>query len=349
MPSVHRFKRLENTIVRRMFRAIRIGFVAIGRFFKNFFKFIGRKYTFMFVPHSEKKVYNFQVNFISIFFFFFVLAGIIGSFVWYTNNYAQTAGALGDRTSNLKATQANLDQLRDETSNLIKSAKNFEFSLNSTLQTLGLSRMLNKSPETSQKGDLAGFFEFSDSAEGNLREIGELRRLSAWLDEAAKPVEELGGLLSSQNALLRDIPSLWPIKGGIGHISQTFGKNPDPFTGLWYIHTGLDLSTWRVGDPVIATADGQVVTVDYEAFGYGNYVIVKHKHGYYTRYAHLRNASVKKGDRIKQGQVVGFIGNTGKSTGPHLHYEVHVGSNVEDPLKYINIRSSLSASKQKGN
>jgi murein DD-endopeptidase MepM/ murein hydrolase activator NlpD len=120
-----------------------------------------------------------------------------------------------------------------------------------------------------------------------------------------------------------------------------FGQNENPFTGQYYIHKGIDLSTYRQGDPIVATADGQVVTIDYDETGFGNYVIIKHKHGYYTRYAHMQGFKVKIGQRVQQGEVIGWIGNTGLSTGPHLHYEVHVGSDVVDPYKYINIRSSI--------
>ena len=101
----------------------------------------------------------------------------------------------------------------------------------------------------------------------------------------------------------------------------------------------IDFSTYRSGDPVIATASGQVVTVGYDA-SYGNYIIIKHKHGIYTRYAHLMSSRVTKGQFISQRDVIGYVGNTGVTTGPHLHYEVHIGSDVVDPAKYINVKLS---------
>jgi murein DD-endopeptidase MepM/ murein hydrolase activator NlpD len=80
--------------------------------------------------------------------------------------------------------------------------------------------------------------------------------------------------------------------------------------------------------------------VNYEGGGFGNYIIIRHKHGFYTRYAHLLSSRVKNGQKVQQGEVIGYIGNTGLSTGPHLHYEVHIGSDVVDPYKFLNIRSS---------
>jgi murein DD-endopeptidase MepM/ murein hydrolase activator NlpD len=121
-----------------------------------------------------------------------------------------------------------------------------------------------------------------------------------------------------------------------------FGQNENPFTGQYYIHKGIDLSTYRQGDPIVATADGQVVAVDYDAGGFGNNVIIRHKHGFYTRYGHMLSIRVQTGQRVQQGEVIGYIGNTGLSTGPHVHYEVHIGSDVVDPYKYLNIRSSIA-------
>ena len=99
----------------------------------------------------------------------------------------------------------------------------------------------------------------------------------------------------------------------------------------------MDFSTYRSGDPVIATANGQVVTVGYDS-SFGNNVIIKHKHGMYTRYAHLSTIRVKKGQYVSQRDVIGTIGNTGVTTGPHLHYEVHIGSDVVDPAKYVTMK-----------
>jgi Membrane proteins related to metalloendopeptidases len=116
-----------------------------------------------------------------------------------------------------------------------------------------------------------------------------------------------------------------------------FGQNVHPLTGNWYIHKGMDFSTWRSGDPIIATANGRVVSATHDdSFGY--YVIIQHKYGYYTRYAHMSSFIVKKGQMVSQGDVIGYVGASGVATGAHLHYEVHIGSEVVDPANFINVK-----------
>lgn len=339
MASVHEYKRLENRLVRKVKNA---AVIAVG-FFAGIFRAIGRfftrRYTLVFVPHSEKKVYNLHVTVLSISCFLLVVFGFVGAFFWYGLSYTDTQYAMNYREGRLRDTQASLDQLRDETALLLREARNFEGALSSVLSALGISNRNNPSQNTF--GDLSSFLGIRETPQGLLPEVDDIRRLSAYLSEAVDPIIEIGSLLDSQNALLTEIPSIWPIRGGIGHITMFFGQNIHPIFGQYYIHRGIDLATHRSGDPIIAAADGLVVTAEY-AFDYGNFVIIRHKHGYYTRYAHMQNFRVQVGQRVQQGEVIGFIGNTGISTGPHLHYEVHIGSDVVDPYRYITIRNSLS-------
>jgi murein DD-endopeptidase MepM/ murein hydrolase activator NlpD len=342
--SVHKYKRVENNIVRKVKNLA----AAIGRgissFFVRMFKAATHRYTVMLIPHSEKKVYNLHISVLSVVCVCLIMLGILGAFVWYGVGYSDTRSVLANKDNALRDTQANLDELRSGAADLFKSAKGFEAALNQTLQNLGLNRDVANSDQASLSSDLSSFLAINESADGTLKEVSDINQLARYLNDAVVPVEEIGDLINSQNALLTDIPSMWPIRGGIGHVSMLFGQNPNPFTGQYYIHKGIDLSTYRQGDPIIATADGQVVTVDIDLTGFGNYVIIKHKHGFYTRYAHLQSFAVTTGQRVQQGQVIGRIGNTGLSTGPHLHYEVHIGSDVVDPLKYINIRSDIANS-----
>jgi murein DD-endopeptidase MepM/ murein hydrolase activator NlpD len=337
MASAYEYKRLENSIIQRIMNAV----AALGRGGVTALRatghFLTRRYTVVFVPHSEKKVYNFQITVLSMFLFLLVAGGIVGAFFWYGASYNSTRIVLAGKDSRLKETQASVDQLRDEMALLLREARGFENAFSGALSALGSDSV---APQSSS-GDISSFFNIRETQEGLLPEIDDVRQLTTYLSSAKGPIKEIGDMLNSQSALLAEIPSIWPVRGGQGHISMYFGQNINPFSGQYYIHKGIDISTYRSGDPVVTTADGQIVTIDY-ADDFGNYVLIKHKHGYYTRYAHLLSYRVRLGQRVQQGEVIGYIGNTGLSTGPHLHYEVHIGSDVVDPYRYINMRSSIA-------
>jgi murein DD-endopeptidase MepM/ murein hydrolase activator NlpD len=229
--------------------------------------------------------------------------------------------------------------MRDETAALLREAQIFENALSEVLLNLGFNEG-NKMPQNAS-GDLSSFLGLKETPEGMLQEIDGIKRFSAYLSQTVPVINELGKVLDSQSALLTEIPSIWPVRGGIGTITMFFGQNINPISGQYYIHKGIDIATHRTGDPVVAAADGQVVTAEY-AYDFGNYVIIRHKHGYYTRYAHMQSFRTSVGQRVQQGEVIGYIGNTGITTGPHLHYEVHIGSDVVDPYRYITIRSSMA-------
>jgi murein DD-endopeptidase MepM/ murein hydrolase activator NlpD len=337
------YKRLENNAVQKVKRvAILIG-RGIAFCCKAICRGLGKQYTVVLVPHSEKKVYNLHISVFAMLCFVLVLAGGAAALFWYgaSSNIGDRV-TFTDKDGRLKETQASLDQLRDETARLMREARGFESALSNTLSALGADMpAFNDANSGGAGGDLSSFFDILETPEGVLQEVNDMRRLTGYLSSAVEPIKEIGTLLNSHSALLTEIPSIWPIKGGIGHISMSFGQNENPFTGQYYIHKGIDLSTYRQGDPIVATADGQIVTVDFDPGGFGNYIIIKHKHGFYTRYGHMLSIRVKTGQRVQQADVIGYIGNTGLSTGPHVHYEVHIGSDVVDPYKYLNIRSTL--------
>jgi murein DD-endopeptidase MepM/ murein hydrolase activator NlpD len=301
---------------------------------------ITQRYTVVVVPHSEKRTYNVQVTAFSLLCLVLILIGIAGVFFFYGLSSNGARRGLADNEPRLNDAQASLDQLRDEIALLLRQSRGFQATLSNTLSTLGTDD--SGAQAGSAAGDLSAFFNIQEVSGGTLQEVSEVQQLAAYLAAAVEPLQELRTILDSQNTLLTEIPSIWPIKGGIGHISTFFGQNIHPFTGQYYIHKGIDLSTYRQGDPIVATADGQVVTIDSEQGGFGNYIIIRHKHGFYTRYAHLLSFRATTGQRVQQGEVIGYIGNTGLSTGPHLHYEVHIGSDVVDPFKFITIRSNNS-------
>jgi murein DD-endopeptidase MepM/ murein hydrolase activator NlpD len=337
MASAHEYKRFETSIIQKITDVV----ITMGRGIWGALKAVGsfltRRYTVVFVPHSEKNVFNFQVTVLSLFVFFLVLSGIVGVFLWYSSSYNETRSLITSKDNRLNDVQASLDQMRDETALLLREARGLENAFSGAISALGS----DFDTQRSTNGDLGSFFNIRETPEDVLQDVDSIRRLTAYIAKIKTPIEEIGVMLDSQSAILAEIPSIWPIKGGLGHISMYFGQNINPFSGQYYIHKGIDISTYRSGDPVVSTADGQVVTIDYDE-NFGNYVLIKHKHGYYTRYAHLLSARVRLGQRVQQGDVIGYIGNTGLSTGPHLHYEIHIGSDVVDPYRYINFRSTIA-------
>lgn len=133
-------------------------------------------------------------------------------------------------------------------------------------------------------------------------------------------------------ARLNAAPNLWPVEG---HITGSFGERIDPFNGEGAFHSGVDIST-GFGTPVIAPADGTVVYADFLG-GYGRAIMIDHGHGVTTRFGHLANFAVIAGQHIQRGDTIGYVGLSGRSTGPHLHYEVRINDTPVNPYKYLRL------------
>ena len=127
-------------------------------------------------------------------------------------------------------------------------------------------------------------------------------------------------------------PNLWPVEG---QITGSFGERIDPFNGEGAFHSGVDISSY-IGSPVMAPADGLVTFADFLG-GYGRAVIVDHGHGISTRYGHLSSFAVTAGQHIQRGDTIGYVGLSGRSTGPHLHYEVRINDVPVNPYKYLRL------------
>ena len=125
-------------------------------------------------------------------------------------------------------------------------------------------------------------------------------------------------------------PSIWP---SLGWLTSGFGIRPDPFNGRPSSHLGLDISGNR-GDPVRVTANGTVDSAEW-AGEYGNLVVVSHTFGLETRYAHLSRISVRKGATVQRGDILGYVGATGRATSPHLHYEVWANGRPVNPIRLL--------------
>jgi murein DD-endopeptidase MepM/ murein hydrolase activator NlpD len=332
-----RYKRAEKNFVLKILHLFGSFFALIGRGISALFRVCDRKLTIMIVPHSQSKVVNFQTNIFSLVLGIILFSGVLASFLYFNQQTVGSAREISRLVEENRETMASLDELRDENNNLLQAAKRFQSSLSQTLSLIGVNQVSTSNKSSVQNSDLSSLFDLQEISKGSVRETADIRQLVSYLEGSIQPIEQIGKMLETQSALFADTPSIWPVRNGLGHISMAYGQNIHPITGQWYIHKGMDISTWRSGDPILATANGQVVTVTYDN-GMGNYVIIKHKYGYYTRYAHMETVRVKKGQFVSQGNIIGTIGSTGLSTGAHLHYEVHIGSEVVDPAKYVNVK-----------
>ena len=157
-----------------------------------------------------------------------------------------------------------------------------------------------------------------------------------------KALDEVGLLARTAGDMLACVPSVPPLLPDHNkvHLSSGFGYRTDPVYGGGERHGGQDLAT-ATGTPVYATGDGVVIQAEFKSNGYGNQIVIDHGYGYQTRYAHLSVISVVSGMRIRRGEQIGNVGSTGKSTGPHLHYEVVYRGNRVNPMNYMDFNMSL--------
>ncbi|WP_264536458.1 M23 family metallopeptidase [Flavobacterium sp. N1736] len=159
-------------------------------------------------------------------------------------------------------------------------------------------------------------------------------KLSKQLAIQSKSLDEILKLASVKGNLLLAIPAIQPVRNeNLKRVASGFGYRIDPFTKVRKMHNGMDF-TAPTGSPVYATGDGVVARADAAASGFGNHVVIRHGFGYESLYAHLSKYNCRPGQHVKRGDVIGYVGSTGRSEGPHCHYEVHKDGKVVNPLNF---------------
>ena len=290
-----------------------------------------RFYTFILVPHAEAKFRKIHLSKRT--------AILLGSFL---GLMALAAGALTFHYVEFYGDMQELRRLRMINAELRRQNLDYEVSvehLNNRVTSLQdfvkkLSVMAGLGTELpADSGAGMGGFRDEDSAspasayeqvKGSLHQMAS--DLTA-LDEKGRVLERF---YDEHSLMLASTPSIWPVRG---YLSSSYGRRRDPFTGEREFHHGIDVST-PIGRSVVAPADGVVLYAGKRG-SYGNVIVIDHKFGMMTRYAHLSRFNVRPGKRVKRGDVVGYVGNTGRSNGPHLHYEIWVSDRPAHPLNYI--------------
>jgi murein DD-endopeptidase MepM/ murein hydrolase activator NlpD len=163
----------------------------------------------------------------------------------------------------------------------------------------------------------------------------QLNNLSMRLAFMSKSYTEIEVMVKNKAKLLEAIPAIQPVSNrDLTRVASGFGNRIDPVYKVQKFHAGLDF-TAPMGTPIYATADGVVRLATYNPGGYGNHVIINHGYGYETLYGHMVRIKARQGQSVKRGEVIGYVGSTGKSTGPHCHYEVHRSGKPINPVYYF--------------
>ena len=163
-------------------------------------------------------------------------------------------------------------------------------------------------------------------------QLNNLARRTVYQEKSYK---EIDGMLKDKEKLLASIPAIQPVSNkDLNRIASGFGYRIDPVYKVAKFHAGLDFAAPQ-GTPIYATADGTIKEANYNAGGYGNHVVINHGYGYETLYGHMFKIKARVGEHIRRGEVIGYVGSTGKSTGPHCHYEVHKSGERIDPVYYF--------------
>jgi len=161
----------------------------------------------------------------------------------------------------------------------------------------------------------------------------QIDKITKQLDIQSKSLDEIAQLAKEKEALLKTIPAIQPVQSkDLSHVASGYGMRMHPILKYRRMHNGMDF-TASPGTPIYATGDGKVVKAGLGS-GYGKMVIIEHGFGYKTYYAHLSKYNTSKGRNVKRGEIIGYVGNSGLSAGPHLHYEVHKNGVVLNPVNF---------------
>jgi murein DD-endopeptidase MepM/ murein hydrolase activator NlpD len=165
--------------------------------------------------------------------------------------------------------------------------------------------------------------------------IQTMHNLSTRMGRQQQSYKEIYGFIKNKELLLAATPAIQPLSNAdLKRLSSGFGYRIDPVYKTVKFHAGLDFSAPQ-GTPIYATANGTVRVAGNLANGYGNHVVINHGYGYETLYGHMFRIKVKGGEKVKRGEIIGWVGSTGKSTAPHCHYEVHKNGNRIDPVYFF--------------
>jgi murein DD-endopeptidase MepM/ murein hydrolase activator NlpD len=294
---------------------------------------------------SDSNIREISFHKLSLAFFIILLIGACGSLSYLGYDYHRLKTISFNNNTLTQAVDFQQNEIQDQRNQIQAFAKSIEVLKEQVDNLSKLEGKVRLIADIKRTGESSGFIGIGGIPENDLEQdiplearhnnlIREMHAQASQTTLAAKQqvlnFEDLIKHLEKKKNLLASTPSIRPVDGWI---TSKFGYRKSPFTGKKSFHSGLDISN-KLGTKVITTANGRI---SYAApkIHFGNLVIVDHGYGRVTKYGHLQKILVKQGQKVKRGDVIALLGNTGKSTGPHVHYEVRINGTPANPLKYI--------------
>ncbi|HYI11316.1 MAG TPA: peptidoglycan DD-metalloendopeptidase family protein [Thermoanaerobaculia bacterium] len=281
--------------------------------------------TIIFVPHARAKFRKLKVSHRLLFSLISLVTSSLCLSTFFSVQYF-TSLSQTHELSKLRRENKELQSANEQFGKSVESLRNQLTTVEDRTRKLAIIAGITTLDESAQGG--SGGLRTDEMSANPYRD--DIDKMSFRSHRVNKDLNVLEQKFVAQSRLLSSTPSIVPVRGVL---TDGFGGRSDPFTGESGQHNAIDISS-AVGQPVRSPADGIVVKAEW-ANGYGNVIFVSHGYGYSTRYGHLSNFAARPGQRVKRGDVIGYVGSTGRSTGPHLHYEVRVNNNPVNPLEYI--------------
>jgi murein DD-endopeptidase MepM/ murein hydrolase activator NlpD len=296
-------------------------------------------FTFMFLPGPNERVRTLSISKSALKTTFVALLGVMVLSLYLIYEYNDVKGKAGELQSVREELMQQKAQVQGFALNMLDYKR--QMFLLRDLDTR-LRRVVSLGPRDKAQ-QLLGIGGPDELGLQNLTSLGEKKQEEA-LKEMHQELTQLKGAASKQETSLQMLieyfedkrslyastPAVWPVRGWV---TSPFGNRTSPFTGVQKFHEGIDIAA-QTGTQVMSPADGLVVKAGFSS-GYGNVVEISHGYGIKTVYAHNSRLNVKVGQRVKRGEVISYVGDTGSSTGPHLHYEVRLNNLPVNPGKYM--------------
>lgn len=281
--------------------------------------------TIIFVPHARAKFRKLKVSHRLLFSLISLVSTSLCLSTFFSVQYF-TSLSQTHELSKLRRENRELQTANEQFGKSVESLRTQLRTVEDRTRKLAIIAGITTLDEASQGG--SGGLRNDEMAGSPYRD--DVDKMSFRSDRLNKDLSQLEEKFVAQSRMLSSTPSIAPVRG---ILTDGFGGRSDPFTREPGQHNAIDISS-AVGQPIRSPADGIVVKAEW-ASGYGNVIYISHGYGYSTRYGHLSSFAVRPGARIKRGDIIGHVGSTGRSTGPHLHYEVRVNNNPVNPLEYI--------------